>query len=926
MVDLKTIEGKWKQYWDDNKTYQVREDSDKKKFYCLDMFPYPSGAGLHVGHPRGYIASDVLSRFKRMQGFNVLHPMGYDAFGLPAEQYAIETGQHPELTTENNINRFREQLNKIGLCFDLSRGYRTCDPEYYRWTQWIFLQLFNSWYDYDKNKSRSIDELTAILDKEGNTLLNAAIDEGTPIKSAQEWRELSRLQKSDFLMNYRLAYRSESSVNWCPFLGTVLANDEIQDGLSERGGHPVTKRKMKQWMLRITAFSERLKDNLDSLDWPESLKEMQRNWIGKSVGCEINFSVEVTGETENICVFTTRPDTVYGCTFLVLAPEHPLINKVTTDEQSTVISSYVKMAKSRSDRERLIDVDRVTGVFTGAYAAHPLTGEAIPIWVADYVLLEYGTGAIMAVPASDSRDFYFSRKFELPLTHIFENTEDLDAPYKVNMGVMINSNELNGLKTEDAKEKIYAIIEGANRGGRSVKYRLRDAIFGRQRYWGEPIPIYYDDDGVPTAVDATDLPLELPKIDDYRPTDEGEPPLERAANWSYRGHSLETTTMPGWAGSSWYFLRYMDADNDKSFADAKKTSYWQAVDCYVGGSEHATGHLLYSRFWTQFLHDLGHINFQEPFNKIVCQGMILGRSAVIYRDKNSDTIISADIAKGQDVQPLYVDINFVDKNNHVDIEQLRAWRTEYKDIKFMLNDKKSLLCDRVTEKMSKSKYNVVIPDDIIEEYGADCFRIHEMFLGPINQSAPWSVQTIEGSYKFIKRVWRLFYNDDRQCIVNDDNVTDEVMKVTHRTVKHVGELTESMSYNTAIASLMTCLNMFIKLDVHSRGSLSVFLQILHPYAPFITEELWSQALGNKSSILDQGYPKWDEKYTTEQEFSYPVSVNGKLRAKISMPIDIDRDAAQAIALENEIIQRWLEGKTVEKIIFVPQKIINLVVK
>ncbi len=924
-MNFKLIEEKCKKFWRDRKTYRVVENFEKPKFYCLDMFPYPSGAGLHVGHPRGYIASDVLSRFKRMQGFNVLHPMGYDAFGLPAEQYAIETGQHPEVTTENNINRFREQFDKIGFCFDLSREYRTCDPEYYHWTQWIFLQLFNSWYDLKLNKSRPIDELTAILEKQGNTSIKAVQGEENPEVSAQEWKGFSRAEKSELLMNYRLAYRAESSVNWCPALGTVLANDEIKDGLSERGGHPVTKRKMKQWMLRITAFAERLQDNLSQLDWPESLKEMQRNWIGKSIGCEIDFAIEASGKSENIRVFTTRPDTIYGSTFLVLAPEHPFTEQITTDEQRAVISEYIQLAKSRSDRERMADVDRVTGAFTGSYAKHPLTGEAIPVWTADYVLPEYGTGAIMAVPASDERDFRFAQKFELPLIYVFENSEGIERPYDVNKGTLINSKELNGLKVEEAKERICTIIEERNKGLRSIKYRLRDAIFGRQRYWGEPIPIYYDADEIPTPVDIQELPLELPQITNYRPTDAGEPPLERAENWTHQGYPLETTTMPGWAGSSWYFLRYMDAKNEKCFADQDKTSYWNSVDCYIGGSEHATGHLLYSRFWNLFLYDLGYIDFQEPFQKIVCQGMILGQSAIIYRDKNSNTIISADIAKDRDVQPLHVDINFVDRDNSVDIEQLRTWRSNYSDTEFILNDKQQLLCERITEKMSKSKYNVVVPDDIIEQYGADCFRVHEMFLGPIDQSAPWSVQTIEGSYKFLKRVWRLFYNDEHQCIVSDEKPTDEMLKVTHQAIKKVSELTESMSYNTAVSALMTCVNSFTKLGVHNRELLAPLLQLLHPYAPFITEELWSEVLGKEGSILDQGYPVWEEKYIAEQEFVYPVSVNGKLRAKISMPIDVDEETAQATALQHENIQKWVEGKNLRKVIFVSNKIINLVV-
>lgn len=925
MKNFKLIEEKWSLYWNKQKTYYTHADENKEKFYCLDMFPYPSGAGLHVGHPRGYIASDVLSRFKRMQGFNILHPMGYDAFGLPAEQYAIETGQHPVITTKNNITRFQEQLSKIGFCFDPSREFSTSDPKYYHWTQWIFLQLFNAWYDKNLNKSRSIDQLTTILEKNGNIGLHVVQNDGTPTITAKQWKEFSSVEKSDFLMNYRLAYRAESSVNWCPSLGTVLANDEIKDGLSERGGYPITKRKMKQWMLRITAFSDRLLDNLNNLDWPENLKEIQRNWIGKSIGCEINFSVKMNSNNENIKVFTTHPETIYGCTFLVLAPEHTLTKKITTDDQQQTINDYVALTNSRSDRERMAEVDRITGAFTGAYATHPLTGKNIPVWIADYVLPEYGTGAIMAVPTSDYRDFRFAKKFDLPLIFVFENTEELKCPYEKTHGIMINSRALNGLNVNEAKEKICDIIEAQDKGVRSIKYRIRDAIFGRQRYWGEPIPIYYNEDGIPTPVALQDLPLELPNITDYRPTDEGEPPLARSKNWCYQGNPLETTTMPGWSGSSWYFLRYMDAKNNQNFADSDKTTYWNSVDCYIGGSEHASGHLLYSRFWNLFLYDIGQINFQEPFKKVVCQGMILGQSAIIYRDKNSNTLISADMTQGYEVQPLYVDINFVDRDNHVDIEKLKSWRSDYSNVEFLFNDQQSLLCDRIVEKMSKSKYNVVVPDDIIEQYGADCFRIHEMFLGPIDQSTPWSIQSIEGSYKFLKRVWRLFYNDNDLCIVSDEKPTDEVVKITHQTIKKVSELTESMSFHTAIAALMTCVNHYTKLNIHDRTSLSILLQLLHPYAPFITEELWSVALDNKSSILDQGYPNWSSSYTTLQEVIYSVSINGKRRAEVTIPKDVNEESAKAIALNERNIQKWLEGKTVIKTVFVPNKIINFVV-
>ncbi|MBI0421281.1 leucine--tRNA ligase [Acinetobacter sp. ACIN00229] len=913
MRNFKSIEEKWQRIWSEEKVYHAHEPSNKKKFYCLDMFPYPSGSGLHVGHPRGYIASDVLSRFKRMQGYNVLHPMGFDAFGLPAEQYAIETGQHPAITTNNNINRFKEQLSKIGLSFDPNREFQTCDPEYYRWTQWIFIQLFNSWYDNKQKKTRAIVELISILEEKGNAGLDSAQTQDTEIISALQWKQFSDVEKSDFLMNYRLAYRAESTVNWCAALGTVLANDEVINGRSERGGHPVTKKKMKQWMLRITAFADRLENNLKNLNWPESLKDMQRNWIGKSSGTEILFSTSC--DDLKIAIYTTHPETIYGVTFLVIAPEHPLAKILATDRRKYDVENYINSIESRSDRERISDKNNVTGVFTGNYALHPLTNEKLPIWIADYVLPEYGTGAIMGVPAADERDFSFSEQFNLPLIHIFAETESSKT--------LINSDILNGLNLVEAKGAICNILEEKGLSINKVKYRMRDAIFGRQRYWGEPIPIYYNEKGIPLPVNIEDLPIKLPNISDYRPTEDGQPPLARVETWSYKGYPLETTTMPGWAGSSWYFLRYTDPKNKNNFADSVNTSYWNSVDCYIGGAEHATGHLLYSRFWNQFLYDINYIDFEEPFKKVVCQGMILGQSAIIYREVNTNTIISSDMVKDDNLQPLHINIDFVDSDNSVDINKLKSWRNDYRNIKVITNDQGKLLCERVIEKMSKSKYNVVIPDDIIDQYGADCFRLHEMFLGPIEQSAPWSVQAIEGSSKFLNKVFRLFYNEKNQLIVSNEKPSEEVIKITHQTIKKVSELTESMNFNTAIANLMTCVNKFTKLNVHDHRSLSILLQLLHPYAPFLTEELWEK-LGNNKFILDQDYPQFNEDFIHEEEVSYAVSINGKFRTQIILPADITQEEAEKTVLSNDVILKWLKDKELKKIIFVPNKIINLV--
>ncbi len=767
--------------------------------------------------------------------------------------------------------------------------------------------------------------MVAILETEGKEGIDAASSGEVEALTASEWRAMSEFEQSDYLMHFRLAYRADSQVNWCPTLGTVLANDEIKDGFSERGGHSVEKRTMKQWMLRITAYADRLLGNLDNLLWPEHLKEMQRNWIGKSVGCEVDFPISQHDTQEPVRIYTTRPDTLFGCTFLVLAPEHERVESLTSNIQHEVVNDYIRSVQKRSERQRQAEVSYVSGVFLGTYAVHPLTQTKIPIWIADYVLPEYGTGAIMAVPSSDERDFRFATKFDLPVRHVFKGTEELRNPYEVNHGELINSDILNGLDDVIARQRIIQHVEEIAGGSDSVKFRMRDAIFGRQRYWGEPIPIYYDEHGVAKAVDEDDLPLVLPEIDKYLPTKDGEPPLARAENWQYRGMDLETTTMPGWAGSSWYFLRYMDSDNSEAFADPQRLAYWKSVDCYVGGSEHATGHLLYSRFWTFFLHDIGLTNIQEPFRKVICQGMILGRSALVHRLRNSNTFVSSDIAEAYDTHTIYIDAGFVDGNDAVDTEHLMNWRKEFYSAEFVRNRAGQFLCSRIVEKMSKSKYNVVVPDSLIEKYGADCFRIHEMFLGPIDQPVPWSIQTIEGSMRFLKRVWHLFYDDEGTLLVNGTPPDENTRRLLHRTIKEVSEKTEAMLYNTAIASMMNCVNNFTKAGIHNKELLSILIQLLHPYAPFITEELWCKALGRTPSILDGGYPAWDESYLTETEVLYIISVNGKVRDKILLPSDIDKKAAVMATLSLPQIKKWTENGAVRKVILKQNKIINFLI-
>ncbi|MBU6958362.1 leucine--tRNA ligase [Pseudomonas sp. CVAP len=919
--DTRAMEEKWLARWEQGVLYSVSSDLSRPKYYCLDMFPYPSGAGLHVGHPRGYIATDIYSRYKRMLGYNVLHPMGFDSFGLPAEQYAIETGQHPKITTDNNIFTFKAQLRKLGFCYDPEREIKTSDAGYYHWTQWIFSQLFNSWYDIVDNKAKPITELISHLEASGNTLIAASSDADAPVVTALQWRQYSKHEQSDFLMKYRLAYRADSYVNWCPELGTVLANDEVKDGFSERGGHPVHKKKMKQWMLRIGAYADRLLDGLSGLDWPDALKDMQRHWIGKSQGAEISF--QLAGANSAVRVFTSHPETLYGCTFLVLAPEHELVESITSEAFKEDVAAYLEKTSFRSERDRLTGVDQSTGQFTGTYGVHPLTGEYLPIWVADYVLADYGTGAIMGVPCSDSRDFLFAKTFDLPIKYIYEGAQGSEAPYEYVSGNLIDSNEATGLSSNAAKDVIMAKLVETGRGVQTVSFRIRDAIFGRQRYWGEPIPVFYDHDGIPDVVPDHDLPVVLPDIEAFLPTNEGEPPLDRAKNWNYHGQKYETTTMPGWAGSSWYFLRYMDPRNDARPVSPENIRYWQSVDLYVGGAEHATGHLLYSRFWTHFLKDRGLIDFEEPFKKVLCQGMILGVSAIIYRDKVTHQLISADIKGERDVQPLYIDIRFVDDSNLVNVDALRSWRRSYEDADFIFNEG-VFLCDRLTEKMSKSKHNVEIPDDLVERYGADTFRLHEMFLGPIEQTATWSTQSIDGPYKFLQKVGRLFQDESGNSLVEDGPANGDELKAVHTAIAKVGRLTGEMSYNTAIAALMICVNKLTSLKCHKKEVLEIVLKLLHPYAPFITEELWSGMLHNSDFLLNTDYPIAEERFLIEPEFECPVSIDGKLRLKLMIRRDLTEVEVRALVLAEPTVQRWLENKEVKKFIFVPEKIVNIV--
>lgn len=924
--NFREIEQKWQTYWANHHIFKTNNHSSKPKFYVLDMFPYPSGAGLHVGHPLGYIAGDIFARYKRLQGFNVLHPMGFDAYGLPAEQYAIETGQHPAITTEKNAKRYREQLDKLGLSFDWDREIKTCDPHYYKWTQWTFIQLFHSYYNEQQQKARPIAELINHFETHGSQNSHA-FGEKTLSFTAQEWINYSEVQKNDCLMNYRLAFLAYSMVNWCPKLGTVLANDEIVNGLSVRGGYPVERRSMKQWSLRITAYAERLLKGLDQVEWNESIKEIQRHWIGRSEGAAIHFSLADSHETLEI--FTTRPDTIFGVSFMVLCPEHPIIEKITTTSQRKAVETYVAWAKNRSERERQAEVKQITGIFTGAFAIHPFTQEKIPIWVSDYVLAGYGTGAVMAVPAHDNRDFVFAKHFQLPIKQVIlpeketpSNPSEWQEAKETKSGQCIQSDFLNNMSVAQAGSVVINKIEEKNIGYRTINYRLRDAIFSRQRYWGEPFPIYYKNN-LPHTLDENDLPLLLPDIDVYLPTETGEPPIARAKDWKTKeGYPLDCNTMPGFAGSNGYYLRYMDPHNNEEYFSAEANNYWKQVDLYVGGTEHATGHLLYARFWNKFLYDLGLTVCDEPFKKMINQGMIQGRTSFVYRCKDKPNVfVSAGLKEQYDCIPIRVDIHLVN-NDLLDTERFKQWRAEYSEARFVLEDGK-YICGYEIEKMSKSFYNVENPDDLVETYGADTLRLYEMFLGPIEQAKPWDTKGIEGVSRFIRRFWKRFHDENNQFHINHDTPTDKEWKILHKTIKKIQEDVERFSMNTAISTFMICLNELSDLQCNKRDILEPLVVLISPFAPHIAEELWS-LLGHTESISFATFPEYDESKTQESTFAYPVSFNGKTRFTIELPLTHTAKEVENAVLNSETAQKYLEGKTPQKVIFVPKRIINIV--
>ena len=910
------IEKKWQKYWVENATYKVKEDSSKKKFYVLDMFPYPSGAGLHVGHPLGYIASDIFARYKRQQGFNVLHPMGYDSYGLPAEQYAIQTGQHPAVTTAKNIARYREQLDKIGFCFDWSREVRTCEPNYYKWTQWAFIKMFNSYYDNDANKALPIEELIAKFEKDGNTNVNAA-NNCTVKFSASDWKSYSEKEKEQILLTYRIAYLADTKVNFCPALGCVLANDEISEGVSVRGGYPVEQRVMRQWSLRVSAYAQRLLDGLDKIDWSEALKETQKNWIGRSEGAEMDFAVK--GQDLKLKIFTTRCDTIHGVTFMVLAPESEYVAKVTTADQKAAVDDYLAQVKRRTERERISD-RRVSGVFSGSYAINPITEKEIPIYISDYVLAGYGTGAIMAVPAHDSRDYAFAKHFNLPIIPLIEGADVSEESFDAKEGIMMNSGFLNGLTVKEALKTAKKYIKEKGIGEVKVNYRLRDAIFSRQRYWGEPFPVYYKD-GMPHMLDESKLPLELPEVSDFKPTESGEPPLGHAENWcTPEGYPYELNTMPGFAGSSAYYLRYMDPTNDKALVSKEANQYWKSVDLYVGGTEHATGHLIYSRFWNKFLFDLGIVCEDEPFRKLINQGMIQGRSNFVYRIKDTNTFVSLGLKKDYDVTPIHVDVNIVN-NDILDIEAFKAWRPEFETAEFILEDGK-YVCGWAVEKMSKSMFNVVNPDDIVDKYGADTLRLYEMFLGPIEQSKPWDTKGIDGVNRFLKKFWGMFFTGDNFDVVKAEPTAEE-QKSIHKLIKKVTGDVETFSYNTSIAAFMICANELTSLKCKNAEVLTKFVTVLAPFAPHICEELY-HLLGNTGSVCDAQWPSYDEKFLVESSVKYPISFNGKVRFTLELPADMDKADVEKTALANDQTIKLLDGKPTKKVIVVPGKIVNIV--
>lgn len=921
-----SLEKKWQKFWSENGTFKPSESTEKPKYYVLDMFPYPSGAGLHVGHPLGYIASDIFARYKRLKGFNVLHPMGYDSFGLPAEQYAIQTGQHPAITTEENINRYREQMDNIGFSYDWSREIRTSNPDYYKWSQWIFMQLFDAWYNKETDKAESIDTLIEKFKFSGSQSVNGVSDEDVLTFDAATWNHFTEEEQQRELLKYRLAYLRESTVNWCAALGTVLANDEVINGLSERGGFPVEQKKMMQWSMRITAYADRLLRGLDTIDWPEPLVEMQRNWIGKSVGASVKFPLPQLDQA--IEVFTTRVDTIFGVSFVVLAPEHDLVDALTTAEQQAEVDAYRAKTAKKSELDRMADTKTVSGAFTGSYAKHPITGADVQIWIADYVLASYGTGAVMAVPSGDQRDYVFARHFNLPIIAI-SDSQVLDEAADANKdGRYINSDFINGLTYEEAVPALIHKLEELELGKAKVNFRMRDAIFGRQRYWGEPVPVYFKN-GLPYLLKEEELPLLLPEVDKYLPTESGEPPLGRATDWKYQDqYEYELSTMPGWAGSSWYWFRYMDPKNEAAFASKESVDYWKSVDLYIGGSEHATGHLLYSRFWNKALKDLGFHQEEEPFKKLINQGMIQGRSSFVYRvldeeGRGTNQFVSLGLKEEYTTIALHVDVNIV-HNDVLDTEKFKASRPDYANAEFVLEDGK-YICGTEVEKMSKSKFNVVNPDDIIASYGADTLRLYEMFLGPLEQAKPWNTNGIEGVYKFLRKVWRLFHDGEGNFQVSEEPATKAEYKALHKIIKKVEDDVERFSFNTSVSAFMICVNELTDLKSNKRAILNDLLIVLQPYAPHITEELWT-LLGNEAGTISYAaYPTFNPDYLVESEFAYPVSVNGKMKMNLSLALDLDQKVVEETVLANEDVQRYLDGKSVKKLIFVKGKIINIVV-
>ena len=918
--NFKEIERKWQAYWAANHTFKAEVDNTKPKYYVLDMFPYPSGAGLHVGHPLGYIASDIYSRYKRLCGFNALHPMGYDAFGLPAEQYAIQTGQHPAVTTEKNIARYRQQMDRIGFSYDWSREVRTCDPEYYKWTQWAFLQMFGCWYDNSQQKARPIAELEAAFAQGGSAAVDAACGDVEAF-TAEQWNAFSDKEKAAVLMQYRIAYQGETAVNWCPALGTVLANDEVKEGYSVRGGHPVEQKKMTQWQLRVSAYAGRLLEDLDGLDWTDSLKDMQRNWIGKSQGAEMVFRVSNGEQEYDMTIFTTRADTVFGVTFMVLAPESEWVEKLTTPEQKEAVEEYLAMAKKKTERERMMEARKVTGVFSGSYAINPLTGEKVPVWIGEYVLAGYGTGAIMAVPAHDSRDYAFAKTFNLPIIPLIEGCDVSESSFDAKEGIMCNSGFLNGLTVKEAIPAAIDYVEQHGIGHRKVNYRLRDAIFSRQRYWGEPFPMYFKD-GIATPMTLADLPLQLPEVDKFLPTETGEPPLGRAKDWTYDGYQIEMSTMPGFAGSSAYYLRYMDPHNNEALVSEEANGYWQDVDLYIGGTEHATGHLIYSRFWNKFLYDLGYVCKHEPFKKLINQGMIQGRSNFVYRIIGTNTFVSLGLKDQYETTEIHVDVNIV-RNDRLDLDAFKAWMPEYATAEFILEDGE-YICGWAIEKMSKSMFNVVNPDLICDTYGADTLRLYEMFLGPLEQSKPWDTKGIDGVNRFIKKVWRLFYDRDG-FIVTDEKATPEELKALHKLIGKVRTDIEAFSFNTAVSAFMIAVNELTDLKCCKREILEQLIILLSPFAPHVTEELW-EALGHKESITFAAFPEYVEAYTIENNCTYAVSFNGKTRFTVELPLDMSREDVDAHVRGLDQTAKYVGEGNIVKVIVVPGKIVNIVVK